>query len=153
MTNITYELIGRKKVVKVLSFLKHKVKDLSPAFRKIGDNFREIEKKMFVRGGRPRKWKALDPVYAAWKAKNYPGRPTMILTGDLMRSLISLGGEHIQNILPQELTIGTSNPKGDWHHNGKGNLPKRRLISPTPADTTNWTTIIKNFIMSKVGIK
>lgn len=31
-------------------------------------------------------WKPLSPVYAAWKAKHYPGRPPLELTGTMRRS-------------------------------------------------------------------
>jgi len=153
MAKITFEILGKKKIVTILSRIKTRVKNLSPAFRNIANSFRDIEKKTFEGQGRPVGWKPLDPKYAAWKAKNYPGKPIMVLTGDLKKSLTSKGGDHVEIISPHELEIGTRDKLGLFHQKGAGRLPVRKNISPTPRDMTEWVNITRNFIISKLGFK
>ena len=153
MARLTIELIGKKKVVGILSALTARVKNLKPAFKDVADNFREVEKLTFKAGGRPSHWKALSPVYERWKASHHPGKPIMILTGNLKDSLISTGGNHIEKIRRQSLTIGTKDPKGDWHQHGRGNLPVRKVISPKPSDITEWVGIIRSYIVEKLGLR
>ncbi len=153
MAKITFTILGKKKVVNVLTFIKKTVKSLQPAFRDIAQNFREIERKTFADGGRPASWRPLSPKYATWKAKNFPGAPIMVQTGDLRKSLVSTGGDHIEIIKKDELIIGTQNPLGLWHQTGAGSLPVRKVISPTPRDLTEWINITRSFIIEKLGLK
>jgi phage gpG-like protein len=153
MPKLSIEILGKKKVLGILSTLGNRVKNLKPAFKDISSNFLEVEKRMFVSGGRPARWKPLNEKYAQWKNKHYPGKPTMILTGDLKNSLISRGGDHIERIGRMSLEVGTKDPKGDWHQTGAGNLPVRKVISPIPRDVTEWVNITRSFIIEKLGFK
>jgi phage gpG-like protein len=151
MANISFELLGKEKVVSILTSLKSRVKNLSPAFRSISDNFRETEKKTFDNQGRGKSWMPLSSTYAAWKAKHYPGRPIMVLTGDLKRSLTSRDANHIERIRHQDMEIGTSDKKGIWHQKGTSKMPARKLISPTASDKMEWVNIIRSYIVEKLG--
>jgi len=51
------------------------------------------------------------------------------LTGHLYRSLIGRGSDAVVEEGPTSLTIGSSDPKARWHHEGRGRLPVRRVIS------------------------
>jgi phage gpG-like protein len=149
---ISIELQGKKKVSGILSRLAGHVRDLRPAFKQIGMNFREMEKKTFEKQGSPQQWRVLSPTYAAWKAKNHPGKPIMVLQGDLKKSLVSAGGDHIERIKRMEAEYGTKDPKGDWHQRGAGKLPVRKVISPTASDKTEWINIIRSFIVEKLKL-
>jgi phage gpG-like protein len=151
--NIKFEILGKKQVSTILSNIYSRVKDLRPAFKQIADNFRETERITFEKQGRPGEWRALSPKYAAWKAKNYPGKPIMVLTGDLKKSLTSRGGNHYEKIGRQELEIGTKDKLGIFHQKGAGRLPVRKLISPTPRDISEWVQITRSFIIEKLGLR
>lgn len=153
MAKITVELQGKKRVSKILTSLAGRVTNLKPAFKQIGDNFLQVERRMFAEGGRPAKWRPLSPRYADWKARHHPGKPTMILRGDLKDSLMKRGGDHIERIGRKSAEYGTKDPKGDWHQRGAGRLPVRKVISPKPSDITEWINIIRSHIIEKLGLK
>jgi len=142
--------IGKSKTVKILSKLDGRVKNLKPVFRMVAENFRELERITFEKRG-IRTWKPLSKKYKKWKKKNYPGKPKMVLKGDLKRSLTQKGGKHIERIKRQSLEMGTSDKKGQWHQLGKGRLPVRKVINPRVKDRKEWINMIRSFIIEKLG--
>lgn len=127
------------------------IKDLSPAFRAIALDFKKVEKKQFDSEGAygSHGWKPLNPKYAAWKAKNFPGRPLMVKTGYLKESLTEENPWTIQDVKPLELHFGTRLNYALRHQTGGGRLPQRRLIDLTEEVKTRWMKIIQKHLVEK----
>jgi len=118
------------------------VTDLS--YEMMQDSAREIikiieshEKDLFRSGGgagKHGKWPSLNPKYAAWKSKRYPGKPIMVLTDRTILSLIGKSGDAISSVFKSGdrwyITRGTDVPYAKYHQKGKGRLPTRRVIDP-----------------------
>ena len=76
-------------------------------------------------------WEKLTDIYLDRKSRNPNAAFTEILqlTGHLYRSLTSEAAD--DSVIDEgrsSLIMGTSDPKGRWHHEGRGRLPVRRVI-------------------------
>jgi phage gpG-like protein len=75
------------------------------------------------------RWVSLSESYGAWKEKNYPGKPILQRTGDLIDSLTnpnSANGVRIEE--RKTLTLGSTLPYALYHQTGSedGKHPPRR---------------------------
>lgn len=96
--------------------------------------------------GRPR-WLDLSPAYAKWKARHYPGRKILELSGRLGRSLSVKGGEdNILSMTPLELTMGTRVPYAKYHQTGTPRMPMRKIIELTQEQKLRWVHIIHQYL-------
>lgn len=155
MANIRLTISGLKKILSTLQTLKLRVLNLKPAYKQIADNFREVEKVTFANQGGRRKWTPLSPNYAKWKSKKYPGKPIMVLTGDLKNSLINQGGDHVEIYTRKSLTIGSKVKYGNVHQFGsrKRKIPRRPPIDPRSQDTKEWRDIMLNYLIESLGFR
>jgi len=149
---LTFEIEGDTQIMRGLSRFADDVKDLSPAFREIAKDFKEIESKQFgSAGGRGSGgWTPLSPKYAEWKAKHYLGRPLMVLSGLLRESLQGDNPYTIADIEPLQVTLGTQIPYAIYHQLGGGKLPQRRLIDLTEDDKAHWVKLIQQYLLGKI---
>ena len=118
----------------LIAGLLERLRSLRPAW---GDVVREVwagEVERFAAGGDPA-WPPLNPTYAAWKAKRFPGRPTLVRTGRLYRSLTGRGtGADARVALgDREVRIGTRVPYAIRHVRGTQNMPVRDPMGMSPA--------------------
>lgn len=69
------------------------IKDWRPAFTDIANLFRKHEKRHLDSQGAStgEKFEALSDRYAAWKERNFPGRPILVLRGTLREALTKKG--------------------------------------------------------------
>lgn len=87
-----------------------------------------------ARGGQT--WKPLSEAYGKWKAKKYPGKPILVRTERLKRSL-TLGGsapDQVAEFKPMMAIFGTAVPYAKYHHRGTARLAQRRVFAPTQRD-------------------
>jgi phage gpG-like protein len=99
-----------------------------------------------ARGGQ--KWQPLSANYAKWKAKKYPGKPILVRTGRLFRSL-TLGGfgtDIINDEQPRSLTLGTAVPYAKYHQRGTSRLAQRPVFAPTQRDIDRMVSRIYRFV-------
>ncbi len=127
-------LLGLGSVKALIAGLLERLRSLRPAW---GDVVREVwsgEAERFAAGGDPA-WPPLNPTYAAWKAKRFPGRPLLVRTGRLYRSLTGRGtGADARVALgDREVRIGTRVPYTVWHVRGTQNMPVRDPMGMSPA--------------------
>ena len=66
-------------------------------------------------------WASLNPSYAAWKARMFPGRPPLIQTGEMQRSFFFKPAA-------RTLELGNSSRLFDIHNEGRGNVPQRVMM-------------------------
>jgi phage gpG-like protein len=138
---------GIGKVKTFLAQVRLKAKDFRPVYKTIRDDFFRVERDQFsTQGSRGpgSAWKPLNPSYAARKAKVAPGRGILVLSGDMRRSLVSLGGTGaIDDIKRQSMRMGSTNKFAQWHQVGAGNLPERKVVDLKPQDKTRWVKMIQ----------
>jgi len=148
---ININLDGVGTVTKRINKIAGTVKDLTPAFKKIGDDFRQTEDRVFkgqgYYGSRPG-WKPLTLEYRDWKNVHFPDKPILQMTGDLRNSLATKGKNHIERITKNSITIGSSDPKFIWHQKGTNRgLPARPPVTFTKYQGEKWATIVKDEIL------
>lgn len=117
--------------------------DLRPTLNTIGTSYRKEVKMIFEKKqsrGEVMKWAPLSDNpegkgYATWKARHYPGKPILVRTGALKKSMITKGAEgNITAIGKTQAIFGTSIPYGIYHDSDKprrSKLPRRNFSEPS----------------------
>jgi hypothetical protein len=93
-------------------------------------------------------WPDLNPAYAAWKARHFPGRKILELTRRLRESLMpgaggtsGLGSDTVLRVGPRELTIGTRVPYARWHAVTRPFLP--------PVKVSDFNPLIREWMLGR----
>jgi phage gpG-like protein len=153
-TYIKIQLAGGIEVTKRINGVVGSLKDMRKGFKKIGDDFRETEEKIFngqgAYGSRGR-WSELTPLYRNWKSVNYPGKPILQMTGSLKNSLTKKTSGHVEIITKNSITLGSTNPTFIYHQKGTRKMRARPPIIFTEYQGRKWVNIMKDHIME--GIK
>lgn len=107
------------------------VKDVRPAWPAVLNTLRQLEGQQFASEGAEggTAWAPLSPKYAAWKARKFPGRRVLVLTGDLRESLTYETGYSIADMQPLSLVFGTAVPYAIFHQRGTSRMPARKPIN------------------------
>ena len=93
-----------------------------------------LTQKAFSKQGMP-KWAKLKRGYSIWKARNYPGKGILELSGGLRKSLTSrTGAGSIYDLRKDSLTIGSKLQVGKWnlgllHQMGTKKMAQRTIYS------------------------
>lgn len=106
--------------------------DLSRYWPAVVDEVYAIEQEAFSSEGsstRDGRWTALDPTYAAQKARLFPGKRILERTGALRDSLTGGPGGRV-TMRPMSLLIESQVPYGSFHQEGDG-LIRRAPWLPT----------------------
>lgn len=147
---IKIDLEGVPTLIRRVNGVKGKVKDLRKAWKKIGEDFRKTEERVFngqgYYGSRPG-WTPLTPKYREWKDKHYPGKPILQQTGALKSSLTKKGAGHIEIIRRTSITLGSNDPKFKWHQKGTKKMVARPPITFTNYQAEKWAKIIRDDIL------
>lgn len=133
---MTFDLtiLGQKQMEIGFSRFAGAVEDWRPAWPQVVTALRGILTEQFdtegAHGGKA--WAPLSPAYAAWKAQHYPGRPILVLTGQMRSSLT--GGRGV--VIPErhELTFGTPVSYARYHQTGTPRMPSRPIFALTDDD-------------------
>lgn len=117
-----FEVMGETQVKGMILGIRDKVKNLMPIWDKVDAILRKSSKYMFnKRGGSRFKWPPLSKKYRDAKKKLYPGKPLLVAKGDLKRSMINAGGDHILEKHRKHMMFGTKVAYAGYHQS-----PKRR---------------------------
>jgi phage gpG-like protein len=145
-TRLRFDFYGDVQLDRTLERMEA-VDDMRPAWEAIADHFAHLERRQFAsQGGFSGGWSPLSPRYAAWKARNYPGKTILRRTDDLWRSLTErpFGIEVIEKHV---MVIGSDVDYGAHHQRGDG-VPRRRPIELTEAHRRTWVKIIQRYIVT-----
>lgn len=126
--------------VNLLDKLIDAMTDLRPLYEgEIEPAFYEWQIDRFRTEGGEERWAALSAQYAAWKARNFPGRGILERTGLLREGLTQRGGRYqVRRMDATTLELGTSAPYAQFHQHGTGRMPRRRLILPDGNHVKEW---------------
>lgn len=155
MAKIDIKIKNLSFIKKKLAKIKKKIIDLNPVWDDVRNVFFDIENKRFETQNKGR-WRPLSPGYAEWKRQHYPGKPIMVLKGNLKKSLTSMSDKTVYIKNKREMTIGTSIEYALAQHfgikkKGLGGLPSRPLIGITKQDANKFKKIINKYLDTMIG--
>lgn len=99
-----------------------------------------------ARGGQT--WAPLTEKYGKWKAKRFPGKPILVRTERLRRSLTLGGsgtGDQVLDMQPMTLTMGTMVPYARFHQRGTKRMVARPVLQPTRRDIDRMVSRLYRF--------
>jgi phage gpG-like protein len=114
------------------------VQDLRQPFDEIADDFLAVEQGQFATLGAAESggWAPLNPEYAKWKTKAFPGQPLLVRTGRLRAALTTTNGDSIRSVQPLELRLGVNDgavPYAKFHQSGTlGSFEQRDKVEGLP---------------------
>jgi phage gpG-like protein len=148
---LSAEITGLKEFDGRLRIAANKFADMRPLLDKLEREFYRIEIRQFATLGGG-KWAPLSAAYEEEKAKDFPGMPIMVRTGDLRDSLTRLGGRYqVRRVTEDSLVIGTNAPGASAHQASKRKrLPIRRLIDLQPEDMRGFKRIAGEHLRESV---
>lgn len=109
MVVIKIETIGDERLVRGFNRYVEHISDFRPAFEQIEKEFLNFNKVNFEHEGTPEKFKPLSPKYKAWKEKNFPGRPILVLTGKLKKALTEKEDGYYRDVRPKRAVFALRN--------------------------------------------
>lgn len=151
---LTWTVYGDQLVREEFSRFTAGVQDFRPVFEQLQNDlqYRLVQQGFTSRGARfGSTWPALSPKYAEWKARHYPGRPMMVLTRRLERSLLGKTGDSIRVLGKKVFRFGTRVPYGIFHHMGTTRMPRRQFLGLTHDDKVAWGKIVHKYCVGLMG--
>lgn len=152
---IDFDIHGDRELVATLDGMTARTQDVSPAWDRVADDFRQIEREMFARGGRRGANAAWKTSTSEWvRRKRDEGRSLRVLvfSGILEKSLTRKGSRYSrERITRDSLTIGTGDPVVNLLTGESGSRQKvpggpRGLIGVNDRDRHRWTDIVGDHI-------
>jgi phage gpG-like protein len=120
--------VDKDAVLNASENIREAIGDLRPVFRKAEKELSDIYTKHFSSNGSGT-WKPLDAEYGAWKSANYPGRPTLVQSGNLFRTIRKFS---VREINKNNARFGTDAKVAKFHQYGTWSMPKREIIFEPP---------------------
>ena len=148
---LSLDFYGDEQVNRTIARVQDNVTDVSPAWEEMARDFMGVEAQQFGSGGMfSGGWSPLSPRYAAWKAKNYPGQPIMVLTGAL-RDQLTKRPFGIEQIGPLDMVIGSDLDYGGYHQRGDDPMPQRRVVELDDAHRRSWVKIMQRYLFGNAN--
>lgn len=149
---LSITVVNEVQFTTVLKMLEGAVKDATPAWKLIVEDFKEYEKETFASEGAistRHGWQPLSRAYESWKAVQYPNKKILHASGALENSLTG-GPGFYQDIRPLALAVGSTlrdKKTGKWnigllHQMGTFALPVREVIRLSDAKKKDWRKIV-----------
>ena len=163
MLFVRFTILGDLVLERAVSRFADSVKDFSPVWERIRDDFHRIEEEQFeTEGGRSgAPWQHLSRVtqspggrrhisYEEWKHKHFPGAKILYRTGAMWGQFVT-GVGMTTEISPMRLLIQPNIPYAIYHQQGTSKMPQRRVVNLTEADKMGWMKMIKDFAFWKAN--
>jgi len=152
MVAITIDSIGNERFARSFNRWAEDCKDLRKPFNEIGNDFYRANKRNFNAEGTPQKFKELSEKYAEWKNLHYPGRPILVLTGRLKRSLTgeaqTENQDSIRNIKFKSAEFATRLPYAVTQY-----YAGRKAVQLTEYRKRKWAKILQRYIVMQYKIR
>jgi len=100
--------------------------------------------RQFAARGTPKRWASLSAKYAAWKAKYYPGRPLLVLSGRMKAGFRWKARKRSLQIINRVTAgqKGNNTPRWRWHQDGTPRMPARPMLQVTDKDLAELSRLI-----------
>lgn len=104
-----------------------------------------MERRFATEGGTER-WPALSRRYAAWKARNFPGRRILEREGIMREGLTRRGGRfQVRRLDATTMELGTSARYAQHHQFGTRRMPRRKVIDFAGDDARRWQAAVEAY--------
>lgn len=147
-TRLRFEFFGDEQVNRTILRTIDAAEDARPAWEVLAGSFQTAQRRQFRSEGTYGSggWAPLSPRYAAWKARNYPGAPILVRTGDLRASLTErpFGVEVIE---PRFAIFGSDVRYGLFHQQGDG-VPRRRPVELPESLRRRWVKVLQRWLVT-----
>ena len=145
---LTFEFYGDEQVTRTLEAIEDRISNSREAFDAMGDRLEAAEIRQFASEGAfgSGGWTALSPAYGAWKARNYPGAPILVRTGEL-RDDLTQRPFSIDVVEDRMALFGSAVPYGRFHQGGTDRMPRRRPIELPGSGREEWAKVMQRWIM------
>ena len=145
---IHFEIDGAVQLNRAFSRYNEQLRDIRGALPQVKEAFYKGERKQFEQGMGRGKWAPLSPEYADWKARHYPGRKILELTGLLKETMFG-GTSYLKWYAePQELAVEVSVPYALFHQRGTRRMPAREVIWLTEETKRDITLAFHRYAVS-----
>jgi phage gpG-like protein len=142
-------------VLELLEDIKDRTDDMRPVFRWAKAQLELANAANFMTNGLPsgKPWAPLDKDYGTWKSARFPGRGTMVQTGNLFRSLINMNDSAVNVIDKDTATFGTNVEYAKFHQYGTTKMPARKIVfTPREFPREIGITMVKYITLGEDGI-
>jgi phage gpG-like protein len=146
---LVFDIDGVEETAEHFEGAEERISDLRPVWRSVARVFFHHERRQFESEGAwfGTRWPPLSPRYKAWKEKHYPGKPMMVLTETLKRSLTSFRSPYLHYRATRRfLELGTKVPYALKHQVGDG-VPKRPIVGMTREEKAQMVKVLKSYIL------
>lgn len=130
---ITISIEGSEQATYMLRGIEQGINDLRPIWKDVDTIFRAFMRQIFQSEGAygGSKWRALNPAYAARKARQWGARPILQASGALMSSFVSASdADHVYRVGPTFGEFGSRKRYAKAHQYGfpPHKLPARPML-------------------------
>ena len=142
-------------VLELLEDIKDRTDDMRPVFRWAKAQLELANAANFMTNGLPsgKPWAPLDKDYGTWKSARFPGRGTMVQTGNLFRSLINMNDSAVNVISKDTATFGTNVEYAKFHQYGTTKMPARKIVfTPREFPRELGISMVKYMVLGEDGI-
>jgi phage gpG-like protein len=142
-------------VIELLENMKDRADDMRPVFRWAKGQLELANAANFMANGLPsgKPWAPLDKDYGTWKSARFPGRGTMVQTGNLFRSLINMNDSAVNVIEKDTATFGTNVEYAKFHQYGTTKMPARKIVfTPREFPRELGINMVKYMVLGEGGI-
>ena len=147
---LSFEFAGDRQVDRRLEGMRLAAVDARPAFDKMGDNLRAAERRQFRSEGGYGSggWSPLSPAYRRWKSAHYPGRPILVRSEALLKSLTERPFG-IDEVHPSFAIFGTNVEYAIYHQLGTNRMPRRPVIDLPESLRRRWVKILQRWLVEQ----
>ena len=144
----SWEVTGEEQVNRSLSRYAEFLQDLTGAWPGIKKDFYAGERAQFENQVGRGPWKTLSEPYATWKARHFPGKKILELSGQL-RSAMTTGDKLTWLEQPKQLGVTVGIHYSKIHHKGLGRMPRREVIWFSEDTKRAFTQTIQKWAVKK----
>lgn len=148
MIQVSIQQTGLRDVQVGLSRLEGAIRDMRPAWDQVVQYLDAVETQAFSSEGGTTaggKWAPLKEEYRRWKARNWPGRQILELTGRLKDSVLGSTPDTVSSRTQTRLEYGTSVPYARYHQRGEG-VPERAFLNLTNRQAAEIGAIMSRYL-------
>ncbi|NOS67912.1 MAG: hypothetical protein HOO67_06165 [Candidatus Peribacteraceae bacterium] len=157
---LQFEVGGDVQLSRELRHISEGVKDFSVPLNLISRDFYEGQRATFEAEGAAegkQKWPALSPAYRLWKDQRFPGRPLLVLRGNLSKAATdpkAPGAKH--EVSKVQFRAGVDIPVNGWnlaalHQFGTRRMPQRKVIQLSEPQKLRWVQIFRRWYYELVA--
>lgn len=161
MVTISIDTIGAEKFERGFNRYVTEIQDFSEVYEELYMDFTSLEMQQFdTEGSRAgAKWQALSPNYARWKRRHHPGRPLLVLSGQMKEALTQAGARGAEKTIRGREKYARFGIKPDYdvsriagyHQFGTRRMPKRQVVDLTEQDKNRWAKSIQSWAYAKLN--